>query len=136
MKKILPVIMGFLLSLVGCKSSDKSLIGKWETRGLNKDGIAQQIVYSYIEFEAKGPYLWVHGEPGVNTFSGPLKASDSKLAISDFPMTRMMGEPAVQEFEDMFMQVIMNADSYSIEGNILTVKASEKNMELIFKKIK
>lgn len=134
MKKLLPLVMGFLVSLVGCKA-DKALNGNWETCSLIKDGVAQTIAVSNMEIQVNGSTLVVGGNSGVNSFHGMIKVDNGTLKPSDnFASTKMLGDPVANDFEVMFLDALLNAESYELDGNMLTIKSPSKNLELQFVK--
>ncbi len=133
MKKILFAILACVgLCFTGCKEVE-NLSGNWETTSLTVNGIAQQIAISNIEFRKEGNKWNVSGNSGVNTFFGSIKVTKTQIIMGDkIGMTKMMGDPAAQEFEDLFIQAIMTADSYSINGNKLTISNSTNKSTVEF----
>lgn len=135
MKKTSILILCLFFIFVSCNST-KEVEGNWITTSFVKDGIAQEIAVSNIEFTAKGNAVNAGGCAGVNLFNGNVKLSNGKINLNNIAVTKMMGDPAAMEFEDMFIELLNNADSYLIEGNNLIIKASSKNLELQLKKEK
>ncbi len=133
MKKISVLVLGLLVLLAGCTAS-KELDGNWTTEALEKDGVAQTIAVSNIEFTTKGNVVNAGGCAGVNLFNGDVKVSNGKISTGTLAVTKMMGEPAAMEFEDLFIEVLNNADSYKVENNVLTITATSKNLKLVLRK--
>jgi len=130
MKKLIPLILTALTVFAGCKCASK-LQGNWLVTGLTKDGVPQTIVEAYIEFDGKSR---VTGNSGVNIFNGSVKAVNGKFSAGNLALTKMMGDPQSQEFEDLFLEVLNNACEYRVDGNLLTISAPTKNLELQFRK--
>lgn len=135
MKKISFLILGLLILLAGCTATNE-LEGNWTTEALEKDGIAQTIAVSNIEFTTKGNVVNAGGCAGVNLFNGDVKVSNGKISAGNLAVTKMMGDPEAMEFEDLFIEVLNNADSYKVENNVLTITASSKNLKLVLRKDK
>lgn len=134
MKKIIPLLVTLMVTLTGCKSA-AALKGNWVTTSLIKDNIAQSIAVSNIEFTSKGSALSASGNAGVNVFNGDVKVKGNTFKASDkFAVTKMAGPAAAEEFEMLFLETIMNATEYEINGNKLTIKAPAKKLELQFVK--
>lgn len=126
----LAVVSGFLL--FSCNDAAE-LCGTWNTCGLIKDGIAQEIVVSTINFEEIENAIQVFGDSGVNLFNGTVKTKKGTIEFNHMGSTKMMGSPAEMEFEDMFLEAIANADSYSLENGLLTITSSSKNISVQFR---
>jgi len=138
MKKIFISILAILmtLGLTGCvRSGEPKINGQWNTIGLEKDGVAQQIALSYINFQAKGVFVRVNGDAGVNTFNGTAEINKKgSFMADDFAVTKMMGDPVAMEFEDLFLETLSKATSYIIEDNILLIAAPDDGLVLKFVK--
>lgn len=124
-------ISGFFF--FSCKQTSE-LEGTWNTIGLEKEGIVQEIAISNITFTPEGNSITVSGESGVNLFSGTIKIGKNKIKFINVGSTRMMGDPAAMEFEDLFLETISYADMYTLENDVLTITASSKNLKLTLKK--
>lgn len=133
MKKLLFALLACIgLCFTGCKEA-KELEGNWVIKSFVIDGVAQQLAISNIEFSKAGSKWNVNGNSGVNTFFGSVKVTKDKIVMGDnIGMTKMMGEPAAQEYEDLFIPALLKADGYSIEGNILKITNSEMKSTLEF----
>ncbi|MCQ2591405.1 MAG: META domain-containing protein [Treponema sp.] len=133
MRKIIPFMVAVMVLMTGCKSA-KVLEGNWETTALIKEGVYQEIAVSNVEFKVSGTKVSVGGCSGVNVFSGTIKADDKNIKGDGFAVTKMMGDPRVMEFEDMFLEAMSFAESYEIKDGLLVIKAPSKKMELQFVK--
>lgn len=136
MKKYVLLLLSFIafLGFSGCKKNIPSLNGTWETSALIDKGVYQQIAVSYIEFEVAGKTYAVHGDAGVNIFNGRVTVQGNKFSADDFAVTKMMGPLEVQEFEDMFLEVLMNGDFIEVSGGEMIIRISESGKELRFRK--
>lgn len=139
-KKIFPFILPFILMMIaivaGCGTSLAEFKGCWEPVELIKDGVYQQIAVSFIEFSPEAGKLSVHGDAGVNTFNGKIGIRKNKIIPSDLAVTKMMGPPELVEFEDIFLELLTHADSYSFEGDLLTIHSSSRNLTVKLKRMK
>lgn len=124
-------ISGFFF--FSCEEANE-LSGTWNTIGLEKDNVVQEIAISNLTFTPEGKTITVSGESGVNLLSGTVKLGKKKIKFVNVGSTRMMGDPAAMEFENMFLETISYADSYTLENNTLTITASSKNLKLTLRK--
>ncbi len=133
MKKIIfTVLAAAALFFTSCNESEK-LTGKWKTSALLKDGTEQILVESGISFKTENGGLIAAGNSGVNYYSAEVSAKNGKIKVSDkFALTRKMGTPEEMEFENLFIETLINADSYEISDNTLFIKNSRNNLELQF----
>lgn len=135
MKKILLAVMAATsLFFVSCKESEK-IDGEWRISALIKDGVAQALVESNITFDTKSSPVRVGGCSGVNFYSAEASVKNGKISVSDkFALTRKMGSPEEMEFEDLFLKVLISADSYTLSDDTLSIKNSDGTLELQFVK--
>lgn len=124
----------FMLGTTGCNTKADGIEGKWFPTALIKNGEHQEIADAYIEFSAKGPWLEVSGNGGVNVFNGQVKVSGSEFKANDFGVTKMMGPERVQQFEDLFLESLMKGDFWEIKDDVLIIKATEDKLEVQLKK--
>lgn len=124
-------ISGFFF--FSCEETNE-LSGTWNTIGLEKDNVVQEIAISNLTFTPEGKTITVSGESGVNLLSGTVKLGKNKIKFINVGSTRMMGDPAAMEFENMFLETISYADSYTLENNTLTITASSINLKLTLRK--
>ncbi len=129
MKKILPIISLILLSLCGCAKT-KSLEGNWETTALIKDGIAQQIAVSNINFVVENKQLFAKGRAGVNLYNASIKIQGNKFEASKMTNTGFNGQAAAMEFEDLFFDALMNSTCFKIQDDTLYLFDESKSREL------
>lgn len=57
-----------------------------------------------------------------------------QILVSNMENTGFQGKLPEMEFEDMFFTVLMNAESYKIENDVLYLYAPSSNMELQLRK--
>lgn len=135
---LLVFIAAFLSFIVfsGCENKDLDLSGAWEISALIKENIYQEIAISYIEFEGNGSIVKVHGDSGVNLFNGTVKIKGNRFSAENFASTKMLGSPRVEEFEQLFLETIMNADFIDVQNDVLVIRADRIQQELQFHKIK
>ncbi len=124
------------LFFVSCKDKNAaSLDGHWEVSALIKEDIHQEIAESFMDIKNGLNGLEVSGNSGVNFYNGTVKVRGGQIKFSDkFALTKMMGSPAANEFEDLFISTLMNADSYKLEDKTLTVSSSSKKSAVQFVK--
>lgn len=131
------------LFAAGCKKADgaiDSYCGSWETISLNKAGVEQAIAISQIEIEKKSSTkVQFNGNSGVNSFFGEAEVKDGKLSVSDkMGSTKMAGEPAAMEFEDLFLECLAGADKVEAAQNgeaiILKICNTKAESVLTFRK--
>lgn len=134
MKKLLVVLMASAaMFLAGCKG--EKLEGNWTITNLIKDGVEQNVVPANITFSNEGGELLAAGKSGVNSFSVVIEAKNGQIKVSDkFALTKMMGAPEEQAFEDLFIETLTNADSYELIEDTLVIKNSSNNLEIKLKK--
>lgn len=125
------VIAGFFF--FGCTETE-DFNGTWNTISFEKDGVAQEIVPSNIILASNGNKLLVAGESGVNLYNGTVRMSNGKISLMNLGSTKMMGSPEEMAFEDMFLEALSYAETYTLENDVLTICAPGKNMKLQFKK--
>lgn len=130
MKKILVAMIALAsLFFMGCKG--ENLEGNWTVSNLLKDNVEQNVVPANITFTTENGELLAAGTSGVNNFSVVLEAKNGKIKVSDkFALTKMMGSPEEQAFEDLFIETLTNADSYELTENNLVIKNSSNNLEI------
>lgn len=134
MKKLILVLAAVLPFLfISCKGAEE-LKGNWNTTAITLNGESVKVVESFVNLQPSGSKVKVYGNAGVNVFNGDVKASEGKLESNGFACTRMMGSPEQMACEDAFLEIISYADSYTVEGDILTIRSSSKNGEIKFKK--
>lgn len=140
--KLFTAVMSFaVLAFWGCKSKDaKQIEGDWN---LVKYKIGEkQIDFSCATISIskdENLNIKVSGFSGVNSFSGLYKANGKKLrAEPGFISTKMMGSKEDMEFERLFLNSAVGADSWKTktqDGKILLcIFNSTENSELIFAK--
>ena len=140
--KIFTAVMSFaMLAFLGCKSKDtKQIEGDWNL-------VQYKINEKKVEFSCATISLLqdenlnnkVSGFSGVNSFTGLYKANGKKLiAEPGFISTKMMGSKEDMEFERLFLNSAVGADSWKTKKQngkiLLCIYNSTENSELIFAK--
>ena len=140
--KIFTAVMSFaMLAFLGCKSKDtKQIEGDWNL-------VQYKINEKQVEFSCatisllqdENLNIKVSGFSGVNSFSGLYKANGKKLiAEPGFISTKMMGSKEDMEFERLFLNSAVGADSWKTKKQngkiLLCIYNSTENSELIFAK--
>lgn len=122
---------------VGCKESF-SIEGNWETRDFEINGIAQEICVSDISFTKSAKNIYsISGNSGVNRFFGSVKVNGSSFFVQDdMGSTKMLGEPNAMEFENNFLQTLVEAKSFKIFNEnlaeFLEIKNDDETKKIIF----
>ncbi len=138
MKKLF-LLLGCVFMFAGCKNS-ASVEGNWETRSLEINGTAQEICISEISFEksTNGVYS-INGNSGVNNFFGSVKINDADISVQDnMGSTKMAGEPKAMQFEDNFLQTLIEAASFRVfnesGSEFLEIKNKDGSRKIVFVK--
>lgn len=132
-KILLAVVAASALFLTGCSSDTGALDGSWKTVALTDNGKEIKVVPSGITFTSDSKGYLVSGDSGVNVFNGAVNVKKDSFTIrNDFALTKRMGAPDEQAFEDLFIQALMNADTYKLEDNVLLIKDSKHKLEIKF----
>lgn len=112
--------------------------GDWELVFLEKDNEAQQIAVSTLTISEKdGSEYELSGFSGVNRFNGKIGTDGNRISsVGGFASTRMAGPAEAMEFEQLYMDVLSNADSWksaSGEGTAqLEIASSARNAKARF----
>lgn len=117
MKKSLAILPLLALSLFGCNTkSAEDIVGDWNIKSFEKDGVQQQIAVSDISFEKKsGSSFDVKGNSGVNSFFGTVSVKNGTFKASEnMGSTKMAGSPEAMAFEDDFLACLTGADAVEI----------------------
>lgn len=137
MKKLSLLLLGFAFAFIGCKN-EANVVGEWETRSLEINGIPQEICISNITIAQKtnNEYSF-NGDSGVNRFFGSVEIKGNSFSVKDdMGSTKMMGEPRAMEFEDNFIKTLIEADSVKVytenNADFLTIENKDKTMKLVF----
>lgn len=133
MKKIffiLTAAMAFLFT--GCQG-EEDLKGVWKAEKVIYEGAEKTSDTCFLQFEKQGAGYSLSGNAGVNVVNGTVILKNGNIEVGNLAMTRMMGDPVSQDFEDSFMQILMNAESYELESDSLTVTDKAKN-KIVFRK--
>lgn len=113
MKKIFFTLLTISsLFLYGCKNNE-NIEGTWEVEKVVTGGTVLLDKNSYLEFSSENGKWNISGNSGVNTFHGEIEINDGNIKIRDLAMTKMMGDPSAQEYEDIFIEVLMSVKSYT-----------------------
>lgn len=140
--KLFTAVLSFAtLAFFGCKSKDaKQIEGDWnlvQYKIGEKQADFSCATISLLQDENLN--IKVSGFSGVNSFSGLYKSSGKKLrAEPGFISTKMMGSKEDMEFERLFLNSAVGADSWKTktqDGKILLcIYNSMENSELVFAK--
>lgn len=140
--KLLTAVMSFaVLAFLGCKSKDaKQIEGDWNLVQYKIGEKQIDLSCATISISKdENLNIKVSGFSGVNSFSGLYKANGKKLrAEPGFISTKMMGSKEDMEFERLFLNSAVGADSWKTktqDGKILLcIFNSTENSELVFAK--
>ena len=140
--KLFTAVLSFAtLAFFGCKSKDaKQIEGDWnlvQYKIGEKQADFSCATISLLQDENLN--IKVSGFSGVNSFSGLYKASGKKLrAEPGFISTKMMGSKEDMEFERLFLNSAVGADSWKTKTQngkiLLCIYNSTENSELVFAK--
>lgn len=140
MKKLAVILTGLLgaaLMFTGCnKKIVENFEGNWKTESLTADGTVVPLVESEIALAAaeNGTFAY-SGNSGVNNYFGTLSIGNGKIKVNeDGGSTKMMGAPEEQDFEDKFLECLMNADSYNWSEKTLVIESKAKKLKITFVK--
>lgn len=131
MKK-LPVLalLSFILILLPCCSAKTSLEGNWKAYSITTGEQMVPFLESNIKFVYNRNIITAKGCAGVNLYKADIKIKGKSFSASNMENSGFMGTVNEMAFEDKFFTVLMNADSYRIEGNDLIIFNSDKNLEM------
>ena len=137
MKKLIIVCIAALFTLISCTGGNKNMNGTWTTSQLNYMGENIDIVKSELTIEINGSKANINGHSGVNRFFGEVKINKDKIIFGDqVGMTKMMGDPVSQNFEDKFIETLMHSDDCDLQDDILIIKNTKNNSYIKFTKNK
>lgn len=141
MKKLIPIILSFLVLFAGCattkaKTLQETLTGNWNTISLTFNGVAQEICQSNIEFEKQGSIYKAGGCAGFNLYYGDAKLKNGQINVDNLALTKMMGPPAAMDFEDLFLTGFVYGKTYTIEDDVLTIVAPDRGIVMQLRKEK
>lgn len=90
--------------------------GDWELVSFEKDGEKITVVAATISVTNKGPGSYgISGFSGVNNYSGSLTADGHKITFAPgLASTRMMGPKEAMDFEADFLDLLANADTWTV----------------------
>lgn len=92
---------------------------EFETVKVTVDGKEVTGAKATIKIETVYP---VNGTSGVNTYNGEITVSPvTNFKAGDFAVTRMLGTPDAQEFENTFLSAMTEATDLSFEDNMLKI---------------
>lgn len=114
------------------------ITGSWKISSLFKGSVAQEIVVSDLEIKfTEQPCVFsFSGTSGVNRFFGNVSFKDGKIYSPEngFATTRMLGSPEAMAFEELFIDILSNADKFSLKDNLLSFEKSIDKSVLTFSK--
>lgn len=142
MKKFLGI---FLVVLMICGCSEKkelSVLGDWEIRFFEKDGVSQKIALSTISVDEnveKDSEFNLSGFSAVNYFMAKVFKTKTGIAFSPTVMTKMAGNEEEMAFENNFIEFLTNANSWKVEEvdglERLEIENTEENSKISFSRI-
>lgn len=134
LKKIFFIISILFATLFISCNGGCELEGKWKTvQIVNHTGyITKCNNDSFLEIWNSDENIQLSGNAGVNVFNGYGEFKDGKVINLNLGITKMMGDPTDQKFEDEFIQILSSADAYKIVDDILIIKSSKKEAEVEF----
>ena len=105
--------------------------GVWETESVEKDGTAVTGAKATLSI---APIYAIDGNAGVNSFFGEAVANEGffKVNPEGVGVTKMLGLPEAQAFEDAFINALSVFDAAIVEGDTLTI--SSDTAKISFKK--
>lgn len=101
------------LFFMGCKS-EKKLEGDWKVNKLVTRGTDLVKESAFINLKLEHNIWVISGNAGVNSFFGNIKIENGEIVMNDLALTKMMGDPESQHFEDEFIRVLMKVTSYEL----------------------
>lgn len=125
------IIVLFFIS--GC-SSNKNLIGRWDTVSLINESVPFDVLESDIEFSLVDNKMRINGFAGMNLYICYAKINGKNFNVYNIENTGFMGLLPAMEYEDAFFTVLSKVDYYKIEDDMLYLFSSDGNTELCFKK--
>ena len=135
MTKIYLAAVALLVSLTACNGgNDKPLEGTtWKLASMT--GIPETAIEAEADafvFELNAADMMVAGRTNCNRFFGHYELKGSELDFEDMGMTRMAC-PDMQ-FEDVFVKMLDEVDSYKIKGSELSL-LDDKRVIAVFKAV-
>ena len=80
-----------------------------------------------IDFGSDGT---VAGNAGVNTHSGPFKATDNTVGIGPLATTRMAGPEDLMNQEAAFLEALQNSTTWTIARGLLEMRNADGAMQV------
>ena len=119
-----------------CKGkSSQDVQGSWITSKVVVDGSQIQIFNSTLEISQTEKNIYkVSGNAGINRFSGEMQIEKGKITSEKerFLKTLMAGEEHLQEFENLFLSLITDAQKIEVKDGILIFKNPVSKSEIHF----
>ena len=114
----------------GGSTSAASLAGtSWKLTGWS---VSSQDPNSFI-ITASSRTAASAGKSAVNTYGGPYEAGeDGSFTVGDLAATMMAGPEPDMRAETIYLQLLAEAKSYTVEGNTLTLSDANGNESLIY----
>ncbi len=98
------------------------LLGRWKLVAIDGEAIAEVGTTPFVLFAEDGT---VGGVGGINRFNTKVTVAEGKLSFSPAAMTKMAGPPEAMDLEDTFMNRLMSASSYAVDGDNLLMWAGD-----------
>lgn len=133
------MLAAFILTLVGCGGTGGTggnleginwALESYDSGGVMKDAPAGITATALFEGGSVG------GFSGVNTYSGPYKASGSELSIGNLASTMMAGPPELMDFEQAYLSALQDVSSFSADGGGLALLDEDGRELLVFAEAK
>ena len=76
----------------------------------------------------------ISGTAAVNSYSGECAVGGIKFSPGAIARTEMAGEPEAMEAESIYFDLLAQAETYVVEGDILTVRGASGAALLVFER--
>ena len=135
MKKFyfLTILSVLILFLSGCSEKAK-IDGNWETISISMNGEQLNVLPSNMKFVPNENNYKVKGCAGVNLYYADVEVSKKNFKAYGMMNSGFSGNSDGMDFENNFFAALMFGESYKIEGDILTIYAPSKDMEIQLKR--
>lgn len=125
---------GFLLSCAS-KTAKAEASGDWELVAFEKDGTEVAVVTATLSVTDKGADEYgIAGFSGVNNYRGSLNANGNKITFApNLASTRMAGPQDAMEFETLYLELLGNADTWSVTDSELVLSGGTTTARFVKK---
>ena len=125
---------GFLVSCAS-KTAKVDARGDWELVSFEKDGTEVAVVTATLSVtdNGEGEYS-IAGFSGVNNYRGGLNANGNKITFApNLAVTRMAGPQDAMEFETLYLDLLGNADTWSVTDSELVLSGETATARFVKK---